>query len=695
MKELPNEDLGFVRKAAGKGGAALPVSLSPEAITELVTGKKQKKPRRVVRAVVSAALAACLALTSAVVLHDTVIAPAALKNEIKRAGTNVSYEKVGSLIEKNRKAFRYATFGTAVKSADGMVEESAAAVNGAGFGTDDASLLSYAETNLRTEGVLESDFVKTDGRYLYLLSLSGRALFILEPDTLAEVSRITLTNENGYGWFHSPGFYLLGDRILLHYDGWNEEEERQQTDLIFFDISDRAAPRETRRLIFDGSLVSSRVIGEKLALVSASYPDQGFQKQDYTTFVPCYREGNGTPCYLPEGDLYLGGAERGDCFTTVTLLDLSSPNAEPQRVSVFGEAANLYATAETLYVYAAAYPEESVLGAVTDRAVSPVTCIQKFDLRGEKPILTASGRVEGFVRDAFAMDEYEGYLRVAAGTTESRVYVLDGDLNEVGRSEVLAPDEMIQSVRFMGAVAYVVTFRNTDPLFVLDCSDPAAPALKGEVKLPGFSAYLHPAGEGYLLGVGYGGTEEGLDGSAKLSVFDVRDPANPKESGSLTLPDTSFDTAYKAFVSLPDGGFLIPYTENVNYRAADAGDAEYYTSAAVPGMLRVAVEEGKPVLLRDLKGKLRENRWAMARASFIGDTAYLISDEYRSLCVEAFSLLTGEAGAEAYFVTEEESPAWETEPETAAEVYNAPAEDAPPQTQAPVTLSPAAAEETG
>lgn len=715
MKRKENEDLAFLRqKARESAPAEAPEALSPENIEALVTGKKQKKHRRPVRAIVSVAVAACVVLTSAVVLRDTVVAPNKVKRTVKNAGTPVSYTQVARRIESQRRENRFnginfgfggakfATDDAMVAEAEGAVAAAPAANQAAAGGMRESSG-EYAETNVRTEGVLEADSVKTDGKYLY--ALAEQQLLIVDPaGEMRLVASVDLSETDRNLW--SDGFYLLGDRVLILGSYFDDASEREKTAALLYDISDPAAPARLRAIRWDGHVVSSRITQGRLLLVTNFYPDAyDFKKTEPATFLPACTVDDGDPVCVPEDSLYLGGSEEDASFTTVSILPLSSPEAEPQSVTLFGNVDDIYCTAETLYAYSAVYPDAGVFFQAAEYSVT--TCIQKLDVSGEVPVIAASGSVSGTVLNTFALDEYNGYLRVAAGDgAGNRVYVLDEELKQAGVSEVLAEGEYIRSVRFMGAYAYVVTFRQTDPLFVLDLSDPAAPALKGEVKLPGFSAYLHPAGEGYLIGIGYGGTEEGLDGSAKISVFDVRDPANPKETGSVTLQDANLNTDYKAFVTLPDGSFLLPYTKNgqvKNERPAEetpiltpsevpeaetatvseetpevpAAESESQTSVAVapdgnsasvtfeesataavdeyltddywieyiwtvtPCALRVAVENGVPALRQTYAGEAVENDWPEARASFIGTDAFVLSFSYDHLRVERFYLDDG------------------------------------------------------
>jgi hypothetical protein len=216
----------------------------------------------------------------------------------------------------------------------------------------------------------------------------------------------------------------------------------------------------------------------------------------------------------------------------------------------------VYASAEHLYVAAPEWFDWSAprpLGDVPEGVPDDVgTDIHRFDITGPAATYEMSGHVDGTLLDQFALDEHDSHLRVATTTglawaggedeSESHVTVLapsDGALVEVGRVSGLGRGETIQSVRFMGSVGYVVTFEQTDPLYTLDLADPAAPAVAGELKILGFSAYLHPVGEGRLLGVGQDATEEGRQLGTQIALFDVRDPAAPTRLAQAVIPESS------------------------------------------------------------------------------------------------------------------------------------------------------------
>ena len=223
--------------------------------------------------------------------------------------------------------------------------------------------------------------------------------------------------------------------------------------------------------------------------------------------------------------------------------------------SVVAEGDTLYATADSVYVATSRWLDWRVLSDadVARESDGYTTLIHKFDTSSTRqPVYEASGEVSGFLLNQFSMDEYQGDLRVAATTSpswwwsedsESHVTVLrpDGNvLEEIGSVWGLGEGERIFSVRFMGPDAYVVTFRQIDPLYALDLSDPADPEVLGELKIPGFSSYLHPVGADLLLGVGQDASLEGRVEGLQVSLFDVSDPTDPIRVAQVRLlPTTS------------------------------------------------------------------------------------------------------------------------------------------------------------
>jgi len=199
------------------------------------------------------------------------------------------------------------------------------------------------------------------------------------------------------------------------------------------------------------------------------------------------------------------------------------------------------------------------------------TLIYRIKLDQEKIVVMSEGTVSGYVLNQFSMDEYNSYFRIATtvwtnGNSTNSLYILDMNLNVVGKLEDLAPGEQIYSARFMGDRCYVVTFRNIDPLFVIDLSDPTAPTVLGQLKVTGYSGYLHPYDENHIIGIGketeYGAKEDfSWYQGVKISLFDVSDVSNPVELAKYEIGDRGTDSPvlwdHKALLFNKEKNFLV------------------------------------------------------------------------------------------------------------------------------------------
>jgi uncharacterized secreted protein with C-terminal beta-propeller domain len=242
------------------------------------------------------------------------------------------------------------------------------------------------------------------------------------------------------------------------------------------------------------------------------------------------------------------------------------------------------------------------------------TSIYRIDINGLSMVPAARGDVPGWLLNQFCMDERGGYLRVAttSGWSDSHndVYVLDSNLNITGSLEGLALNERIFASRFIGDMLYLVTFRQVDPLFVINLTDPANPRLVGALKVPGFSAYLHPVDENHLIGVGM------LDGSVKVSLFDISDPEHPMEASNVTVPGWSYSQAlydYKAVLYDPVQRLLV--LPIISY------DNQTWTVASAAYLFRVNGTQMETAGVLSVP----QNEYLM-RALYIGEFLYTITE---------------------------------------------------------------------
>jgi len=279
-----------------------------------------------------------------------------------------------------------------------------------------------------------------------------------------------------------------------------------------------------------------------------------------------------------------------------------------------------------------------------------MTVIHKLGAEGPAVTYLGRGEVPGYVLNQFSMDEHRGFFRIAttsegftfagSGAPRNNVYVLDGSLRITGRLEGLAPGERIYAARFMGDRCYLVTFRQVDPLFVIDLADPAGPRALGELKIPGWSSYLHPYDENHLIGIGKE-IEEGREAGLKIALFDVRDPAHPQEKAKYVIEGASTDSPvlhdHKALLFDREKRLLaIPVSTYPPFRIMDLPRVEIYPPPVIRGWQGAYVFDIDTVGIK-LKGKVQHYTasrpdhmpsWdaEIRRCLYISDVLYTVSD---------------------------------------------------------------------
>ena len=313
-----------------------------------------------------------------------------------------------------------------------------------------------------------------------------------------------------------------------------------------YDIADRSHPVLLNELGQSGTLISSRMVGDILYLVYNYYVPGEIDEADPSTYVPALYLGD-AQTKVAASDIMLLGEPGGAQYLTVSSIDVGSPAEFLDIQSILGCGSDIYCNSETLV--AALSTMEETNGVSKDK-----TDLYRFSLKDGAVTMESQGSVPGYVLNQFSMDEYNGYFRIVTTEnvthyfneggiasaeqekTRNHLFVLDESMNIVGSIEDLARGESIYSARFMGDTGYFVTYRQVDPLFTVDLSTPSEPKILSELKVPGFSNYLHPFGDGLLLGFGQNSDEEsGEIQGLKLSMFDTSDPAAVAEKHSELL----------------------------------------------------------------------------------------------------------------------------------------------------------------
>ena len=423
---------------------------------------------------------------------------------------------------------------------------------------------------------------------------------------------------------------------------------------ISYDISDRSNPKEEWRVYQDGDYLSARKVGNKVVLISnynvPLYMDD-VKITDYC--VPEVYAGENS-CRISAKDICVMSEVQDSSYVVVSTLDATNHKETFNSTAVLGGGENVYCTANNLYVTSGRFEEtiSSKSDAVAeifmiDDSAIYTTEILKFDISGDKIKYKTKGKVNGTALNQFSVDEYNGYLRIATTTgnfenAKNNLYVLDADMVIVGMVEGLAKGETIKSVRFMGDTGYVVTFEQTDPLFVIDLKDPENPEVLGELKIPGFSNYLHPITENYLLGIGVNGDDEGAGNGMKVSLFDVSDKKNPKEVAKFEiLPQENTDNlwGYLESVAFYDHKAVcwdsknlimyIPYRMTTEYmHTEDNSYRSEFNSTDNVIALKVNIKDGKLEKVNNYIVKTEDGYTSykpVNRATYTGDTVYCYS----------------------------------------------------------------------
>lgn len=475
----------------------------------------------------------------------------------------------------------------------------------------------YSQTNVQVGGVDEADWAKTDGHFIY--QLSGLRILITDIANPAKPKLAATVEYASTDGFAPQEIYVDDKRLVVigqHQitlpanaetgsggaagrEGevaapsekkagiWMPQPTRTTVKTLIYELNETGQPKLVREIEQEGSYISSRKIGSSLYIVTNKYnysfplysedrAEAVSGQQPALSFEPVYSDSaeSGEQKSLPLDSIRYFPESPDTNMMLVGAIDLDAAN-QPLQVSAYlGSGQTIYASEKHLYVTIA---KNTAKG----DSYQQETQIHKFRLDQGHIVYIGEGTVPGTILNQFSMDEHEGYFRIAltsgdmwangeAGSTNN-LYVLNEKLNTVGKLEGLAPGERIYSVRFMGSRAYMVTFRSVDPLFAIDLNNPFKPAVLGQLKIPGYSDYLHPYDENHIIGFGKETIEvpsKGMGADAtmafyqgmKIALFDVSDVSHPKEKFKEVIGDRGTNSEllqnHKALLFSKDKGLL-------------------------------------------------------------------------------------------------------------------------------------------
>ena len=612
-----------------------------------------------------------------------------------------SLDEIKKFLKENQGGYESYNIGGVRSTTAGMESFAADANAGApkasndvGAGADD-----YSTTNIQVEGVDEPDFVKNDGKYIYVVS--GNNVYIVEAypaENMKRLSEINLTKKDSdeakYYSSYISNIFINGDSLIVFANGNNyvntgiecskESYElgircggyyEQSTIVNVYDISDKENPELKHEYSFDGDYVDARMIGDYVYLISNKYVYLNSGNEDI--ILPMYSIDGVEKTVLANEIYYFPYYDYRYIFTSINAISLDNGKSN-SKVYMTGASNTLFVSKDNIYLtYSKRMKQSDYYEKMIDEVFIPLLPskeankikdimdsddeyyerikqvgdviedysnsltgeersdfdkemmekLEEYQIKVQKEIektivhrvnidklnidYKSAGEVPGNVLNQFSMDENDGYFRIATTTGDSwrdtslnNLYVLDIDNMEiVGQIEDLAQGERIYSTRFIGDRAYIVTFKQVDPLFVIDLKDPQNPEVLGYLKVTGYSSYLHPYDENHIIGVGMDADENGRTMGIKISLFDVSDVENPKEAGKYAVSEGKWsysDALYdhKAFLFDKERNLLVipvSYTKETGANEKGWPNYEYWQGAYVLDISLDGI---------DLKGKI-------------------------------------------------------------------------------------------
>ncbi|MBR1738123.1 MAG: beta-propeller domain-containing protein [Firmicutes bacterium] len=529
--------------------------------------------------------------------------------------------------------------------------KTATAGNSAAKSSDSAD---HSSTNTQVEGVDEADIVKTDGEYIYYVSSPHTVSIVkaVPADKMTYASTVSIDNKV------INDLYVNKDILVVMADNYSENKST----CLLYNIKDKSNVRLAREISVNGYLLTSRMIDDMLYFISTIDVYSLYENDAYhpISYYDTLKNASGKRS-LDFSDVYYFTDVVNPNYTNIISVSLSDLEKEANIFSYLGCGENIYVSDKNMYIATTKTDKDN-------KSYSRNTNLYKFTLNKGDIKYKAHANIEGTVLNQFSMDEFsndgiDGYFRVTSSVSKysgsktsksNSLYVLDPQLKTVSSLTGIAPEERIYSTRFVGKRAYMVTFVETDPLFVIDLSDIKEPKILGEFKIPGFSNYLHPYDDNHLIGFGRDTEAETyiprtytpLDGEKtehipvepvtrvytkgiKISMFDVTDVSDPKESFNEIIGDSStyseiLDNHKALLFDKEKNLFSIP-VYNYYYSSDEESGAYVYSVGEDSFELKAKIthtidEEGE-----DEEAPLADY---VTRALFIGNNIYTISGSY-------------------------------------------------------------------
>ena len=484
----------------------------------------------------------------------------------------------------------------------------------------------YSRTDTQVAGVDEGDIVKTDGKYIYTIENStfGFLIHIIEPNgnNSREIGSIEIPSSS------ISEMYVAENSLITIGNNW--DNGKSKTIINFVDISDAAHPTICHTLTQTGGFNTSRLSGGYLYTFSEDeyYNYEAYSIDRPQDYVPQINDE-----VVPAGKIVRAGTDDTNNYMVMTSVPVTGDDSFTDTLAVLGGGATYYVGTEHIYIARYTGYSSSWFGFGSD--YTPTTSLTKFTYFNGIFEKNTSTSFRGQIADSYYMHEFKDSFcfvytsNDSSGQSVNGLCVVDEDLNKMGELRNIAPGERIYSSYFIDNMAYFVTYRNTDPVFAVDISNPRNPVLKSELKLPGFSSYLHSFGTDQLIGIGYGAPEDGdWDNTTKLSLFGIGNNYEITELTKEFADQYSQNIAgnnHKAVFVDEDRMIVGLGLECYNYYEVDDGTGDVGTPRNIQYYVAYQLKGNKFVKVLDTSNDktIGDLNYRESRGVRIGDTFYV------------------------------------------------------------------------
>lgn len=519
------------------------------------------------------------------------------------------YGEIYDLINESKKEmFKYSMGALDAIISDAAVDDLAVAESA-------EQSIEHSSTNVQQEGVDESDLVKTDGKYIYRVKNNTIEIIDIRNKKMEKVGTIRpelgpcdtveelYMDDNQLFVIVSRMESELRDVAIVEDSYYWDNSINSCTELLTYDITNPFDVKLSNIFSQDGGYFTSRKVGDFIYMFTRNDIYRTIY-EDVKDAIP-YVQNKRVQCE----DIYIGSQVYAELI--IASVNTTNPSESVDEKVILDDYSEIYVGNSSIYLYQYVY-----------RDGGEMTQIAKFSYEDGMMQPVASALVRGMITDTFAISEKNGYLRVLTsdwlnGDRKNQLYMLDENLNVSGQIDNIAEGESVYAARYIGDTAYFITYRNMDPLFVADLSDPHNPMLLGSVEVTGFSDYLHLYQDDLVLGIGYETDEDSSRLGVKLCMFDVSNPLLPEVKNTLVLEDADSVTAdydYKAVIVDGQKGLIGFVTESWG----DKYTSDYH-------LFTWNGEAFEEILSEPLTHENKYDYEALrARALYVGDVFYLV-----------------------------------------------------------------------